>query len=90
MSDRKKEIRRELSRKLSIRPTLQDLIDKRIIFNEYVDIYDIESFDRRADKPWLRLTQYDKATIRRELNEYKEHEMPVHEDSKRYTRFHRP
>ena len=62
MNERKKEIRRELSRKLSIRPTLQDLIDKRIIFNEYVDIYDIESFDRRADKPWLRLTQYDKVS----------------------------
>merc|ERR1711881_215170 len=90
MNERRESLKRELSRKLSIRPTLQELIDKKIIFNQYVDIYDIDHYDRRADKPWTRLTPHDKATIRKELNEFKEHEMSVHDDSKRYTRFHRP
>lgn len=40
----------------------------------------------RADKPWTRLTPKDKASIRKELNEFKEFEMEVHEDSKVYTR----
>jgi len=41
----------------------------------------------RADKPWTRLTPKDKASIRKELNEFKEFEMDVHEDSKIYTRY---
>lgn len=41
----------------------------------------------RADKPWTRLTPKDKASIRKELNDYKEFEMQVHEDSKIYTRY---
>ena len=83
-------LKRELSRKLSIRPSIQELIEKRIIFNQYVDIYDIDHYDRRADKPWTKLTPMDKAQIRKELNDFKEYEMPVHEESKKYTRFHRP
>ena len=56
------EIKRSLSRKLSMRPTLQQLIDRKIyvIFNEYVDIYDVDQYDRRADKPWTKLTPTDK------------------------------
>merc|ERR1712127_241197 len=76
-------IKRELSRKLSIRPSIQELIEKRIIFNQYVDIYDIDHYDRRADKPGTKLTPMDKAQIRKELNEFKEYEMPVHEESKK-------
>ena len=67
LADKKRDVKRELSRKLSIRPTLQDLIDKGVIFNEYVDIYDIENFDRKADKPWLRLTQYDKVSSKTQM-----------------------
>jgi hypothetical protein len=48
-----------------------------------VDIYDIDHYDRRADKPWTKLTPMDKAQIRKELNEFKEYEMPVHEESKK-------
>lgn len=87
----KQEIKRRLSRKLSVRPTVAELIARRILrFNEYVEVTDASSYDRRADKPWTRLTPADKAAIRKELNEFKSREMEVHEDSKQFTRFHRP
>ncbi|XP_047123069.1 phosphatase and actin regulator 4 isoform X4 [Hydra vulgaris] len=85
------ETRQRLSRKLSRRPTVKELRKKKIIgFNEYVEVFDVQEYDRRADKPWTRLTPKDKASIRKELNDYKENEMEVHEDSKIYTRFHKP
>ncbi|XP_061915247.1 phosphatase and actin regulator 2 [Entelurus aequoreus] len=87
----KQEIKRKLSRKLSVRPTVAELIARRILrFNEYVEVTDAKNYDRRADKPWTRLTPADKAAIRKELNEFKSTEMAVHEDSKHFTRFHRP
>lgn len=87
----KQEIKRRLSRKLSVRPTVAELVARRILcFNEYVEVTDASSYDRRADKPWTRLTPADKAAIRKELNEFKSREMEVHEDSKQFTRFHRP
>uniref|UniRef100_A0A3P8UW65 Phosphatase and actin regulator n=1 Tax=Cynoglossus semilaevis TaxID=244447 RepID=A0A3P8UW65_CYNSE len=76
---------------LSVRPTVAELIARRILrFNEYVEVTDAKDYDRRADKPWTRLTPADKAAIRKELNEFKSREMEVHEDSKQFTRFHRP
>ena len=75
-----------------------------IKFEEYVDVYEIQYVDRRADKPWTRLTAAEKASIRKELNQYKvtcfllifkeanlfqANEMEVHEESQFYTRFHR-
>ncbi|XP_019715738.1 phosphatase and actin regulator 2 isoform X6 [Hippocampus comes] len=87
----KQEIKRKLSRKLSVRPTVAELIARRILrFNEYVEVTDAKDYDRRADKPWTRLTPADKAAIRKELNEFKSTEMEVHEGSKHLTRFHRP
>lgn len=87
----KQEIKRRLSRKLSVRPTVAELVARRILrFNEYVEVTDASSYDRKADKPWTRLTPADKAAIRKELNEFKSREMEVHEDSKQFTRFHRP
>lgn len=87
----KQEIKRRLSRKLSVRPTVAELVARRILrFNEYVEVTDASTYDRRADKPWTRLTPADKAAIRKELNEFKSREMEVHEDSKQFTRFHRP
>uniref|UniRef100_A0A8C2ZRB6 Phosphatase and actin regulator n=2 Tax=Cyclopterus lumpus TaxID=8103 RepID=A0A8C2ZRB6_CYCLU len=87
----KQEIKRTLSRKLSVRPTVAELVERRILcFNEYVEVTDAKDYDRRADKPWTRLTPADKAAIRKELNEFKSREMEVHEDSKQFTRFHRP
>ncbi|XP_022538672.2 phosphatase and actin regulator 4A isoform X1 [Astyanax mexicanus] len=85
------EIKRRLTRKLSQRPTVAELQARKILrFHEYVESTHAEDYDRRADKPWTKLTPADKAAIRKELNEFKSSEMEVHEDSRVYTRFHRP
>ncbi|XP_053302104.1 phosphatase and actin regulator 4A isoform X7 [Pleuronectes platessa] len=85
------EIKRRLTRKLSQRPTVAELQERKILrFHEYVECTHAHDYDRRADKPWTKLTPADKAAIRKELNEFKSSEMEVHEESKIYTRFHRP
>ncbi|XP_023407745.1 phosphatase and actin regulator 2 isoform X1 [Loxodonta africana] len=85
----KMELKRRLSRKLSLRPTVAELQARRILrFNEYVEVTDSPDYDRRADKPWARLTPADKAAIRKELNEFKSTEMEVHEESRQFTRSH--
>ncbi|KFQ31689.1 Phosphatase and actin regulator 2, partial [Merops nubicus] len=90
----KREIKRRLSRKLSLRPTVAELQARRILrFNEYVEVTDSPDYDRRADKPWARLTPADKArdkSIRKELNEFKSTEMEVHEESRQFTRWVSP
>lgn len=87
----KEEKKRYLVRKLSFRPSIDELKERKIIkFNDYVEVTEAQDYDRRADKPWTRLTPKDKAAIRKELNEYKSKEMEVHEDSRHLTRFHRP
>ncbi|XP_058892057.1 phosphatase and actin regulator 4 isoform X2 [Kogia breviceps] len=87
----KREIKRRLTRKLSQRPTVAELLARKILrFNEYVEVTDAHDYDRRADKPWTKLTPADKAAIRKELNEFKSSEMEVHEESKHFTRYHRP
>ncbi|XP_074116014.1 phosphatase and actin regulator 2 isoform X2 [Cotesia typhae] len=87
----KEEKKRYLLRKLSFRPTVEELKEKKIIrFNDYIEVTQAHDYDRRADKPWTRLTPKDKAAIRKELNEFKTSEMAVHEDSRHLTRFHRP
>ena len=47
----------------------------------------IVSLLHRADKPWIRLRPEDKAAIRKELNEFKRHEMEVHPESEYMTRY---
>uniref|UniRef100_A0A8D2ZIZ0 Phosphatase and actin regulator 4 n=1 Tax=Scophthalmus maximus TaxID=52904 RepID=A0A8D2ZIZ0_SCOMX len=86
-----REIKRRLTRKLSQRPTVAELQARKILrFHEYVEVTDAQDYDRRAEKPWTKLTPADKAAIRKELNDYKSSEMEVHEESRIYTRFHRP
>uniref|UniRef100_A0A8C4LMI2 Phosphatase and actin regulator n=1 Tax=Equus asinus TaxID=9793 RepID=A0A8C4LMI2_EQUAS len=59
----KMELKRRLSRKLSLRPTVAELQARRILrFNEYVEVTDSPDYDRRADKPWARLTPADKVS----------------------------
>lgn len=83
----KEEKKRFLLRKLSFRPTVEELKEKKIIrFNDYIEVTQAHDYDRRADKPWTRLTPKDKAAIRKELNEFKSSEMAVHEDSRHLTR----
>uniref|UniRef100_A0AAQ4QZN0 Phosphatase and actin regulator n=1 Tax=Gasterosteus aculeatus aculeatus TaxID=481459 RepID=A0AAQ4QZN0_GASAC len=90
--EEKREIKRRLTRKLSQRPTVEELRQAKILiqFSDYVEVSDAQDYDRRADKPWTRLTAADKAAIRKELNDFKSHEMEVHESSRHLTRFHRP
>uniref|UniRef100_A0A8C7I3B4 Phosphatase and actin regulator n=1 Tax=Oncorhynchus kisutch TaxID=8019 RepID=A0A8C7I3B4_ONCKI len=87
-----RELKKRLSRKLSQRPTVEELREAKILtrFSDYVEVADAQDYDRRADKPWTRLTAADKAAIRKELNEFKNTEMEVHEGSRHLTRFHRP
>ncbi|KAM9320157.1 phosphatase and actin regulator 4 [Gastrophryne carolinensis] len=83
----KREIKRRLTRKLSQRPTIAELLERKILrFNEYVEVTDAHDYDRRADKPWTKLTPADKAAIRKELNDFKSTEMTVHAESKHLTR----
>ncbi|XP_033980533.1 phosphatase and actin regulator 4A isoform X2 [Trematomus bernacchii] len=85
------EIKRRLTRKLSQRPTVAELEARKILrFHQNVESTHAHEYDRRADKPWTKLTPADKAAIRKELNEFKSSEMEVHEESRIYTRFHRP
>ncbi|KAI6660379.1 Phosphatase and actin regulator 4B-like [Oopsacas minuta] len=81
-----------LVRQLSRRPTVKELRDRRILisFADYAEVAEALDYDRRADKPWTRLTAEDKAMIRQELNSFKEREMQVHPESAIYTRFHKP
>jgi len=41
-----------------------ELKERRIIkFNDYIEVTEVELYDRRADKPWLRLTPKDKVHL---------------------------
>ncbi|KAG7264205.1 hypothetical protein CRUP_033461 [Coryphaenoides rupestris] len=87
------ESRQQIGTKLtSQRPTVEELREAKILirFSDYVEVAEAQDYDRRADKPWTRLTAMDKAAIRKELNEFKSTEMEVHESSRHFTRFHRP
>lgn len=86
------EIKAVLERKLSRRPTVKELRERMILihFADYAEVIECEDYDRRADKPWIRLRPEDKAAIRKELNDYKKNEMPVHPHSEYMTRYHKP
>ena len=62
------------------------LLIQIIKFSDYIEVTPCHEYDRRADKPWTRLTPKDKASIRKELNDFKSNEMDVHEDSRHLTR----
>ncbi|MGH0172072.1 UNVERIFIED_CONTAM: hypothetical protein FKN15_062685 [Acipenser sinensis] len=86
--EERREIKQRLNRKLNQRPTVDELRDRKILirFSDYVEVAKAQDYDRRADKPWTRLSAADKAAIRKELNEYKSNEMQVHASSKHLTR----
>uniref|UniRef100_A0A3B4XV81 Phosphatase and actin regulator 4 n=1 Tax=Seriola lalandi dorsalis TaxID=1841481 RepID=A0A3B4XV81_SERLL len=63
-----REIKRRLTRKLSQRPTVAELQARKILrFHEYVEVTDAQDYDRRADKPWTKLTPADKVCIQYRL-----------------------
>lgn len=49
---------------LSQRPTVEELRERKILirFSDYVEVADAQDYDRRADKPWTRLTAADKVS----------------------------
>lgn len=49
---------------LSQRPTVEELRQAKILirFSDYVEVSDAQDYDRRADKPWTRLTAADKVS----------------------------
>ena len=71
--------------------SILELRERKIIrFCDYIEVSECDDVDRRADKPWTRLTPRDKQMIRKELNDYKSLEMEIHPESAKYTRFHPP
>jgi len=50
---------------LSQRPTVEELRHAKILirFCDYVEVADAQDYDRRADKPWTRLTAADKVSV---------------------------
>ncbi|VDM30784.1 unnamed protein product [Hydatigera taeniaeformis] len=55
------EVKPETATNLSFRPSVEELKNRRIIrFNDYVEVTEAVTYDRRADKPWTRLTPKDK------------------------------
>lgn len=57
---------------MSFRPTIEELRERKIIkFHEYVEVTDASEYDRRADKPWTRLTPKDKVNFQADINMYR-------------------
>ena len=48
-----------------MRPTVKELVERKVLLNwhEYVEVYEVQNYDRRGDKPWTRLTPQDKVNI---------------------------
>lgn len=63
---------RVCSFQLSQRPTVEELRQAKILirFSDYVEVSDAQDYDRRADKPWTRLTAADKASITTQTSQF--------------------
>jgi len=50
---------------LNQRPTVDELRDRKILirFSDYVEVAKAQDYDRRADKPWTRLSAADKVCV---------------------------
>uniref|UniRef100_A0A4W3JAP4 Phosphatase and actin regulator n=1 Tax=Callorhinchus milii TaxID=7868 RepID=A0A4W3JAP4_CALMI len=62
--EERREIKQRLNRKLNQRPTVDELRDRKILirFSDYVEVAKAQDYDRRADKPWTRLSAADKVS----------------------------
>lgn len=51
---------------LNQRPTVDELRERKILirFSDYVEVAKAQDYDRRADKPWTRLSAADKVAKR--------------------------
>lgn len=50
---------------LNQRPTVDELRERKILirFSDYVEVAKAQDYDRRADKPWTRLSAADKVAL---------------------------
>ncbi|XP_036389424.1 phosphatase and actin regulator 3a isoform X2 [Megalops cyprinoides] len=64
--EERREIKQRLNRKLNQRPTVNELRERKILirFSDYVEVAKAQDYDRRADKPWTRLSAADKVGAR--------------------------
>lgn len=55
---------------LNQRPTVDELRDRKILirFSDYVEVAKAQDYDRRADKPWTRLSAADKVAKENHLS----------------------
>lgn len=55
---------------LNQRPTVDELRDRKILirFSDYVEVAKAQDYDRRADKPWTRLSAADKVSVQDKSN----------------------
>lgn len=53
---------------------MEELRQAKILirFSDYVEVSDAQDYDRRADKPWTRLTAADKASITAQTSQFEE------------------
>eukprot|EP00045_Choanoeca_perplexa_P003817 m.33645 g.33645 ORF g.33645 m.33645 type:complete len:344 (+) comp12249_c0_seq3:103-1134(+) len=89
-SQQREAVEEQLTEQLSRRSSRHDLVKRRILFQEGVEVITVDHMtaeDRHVEPTWASLTAEDKLHIRKELNELKA-EMPVHEESKGNTRWH--
>uniref|UniRef100_A0A8B9HE33 Uncharacterized protein n=1 Tax=Astyanax mexicanus TaxID=7994 RepID=A0A8B9HE33_ASTMX len=58
---------RQPGKSLNQRPTVDELRDRKILirFSDYVEVAKAQDYDRRADKPWTRLSAADKVCDRK-------------------------
>ncbi|TPX40181.1 hypothetical protein SeLEV6574_g06746 [Synchytrium endobioticum] len=91
---RRKSLEAALESKLSKRPNLSEILDSKILnFAETVEVlptFRKSEYNRKPDgnATFRKLTPQMKVQIREELNNFKRHEMPVHETSRSNTCFH--
>ncbi|KAI9090997.1 hypothetical protein DFS34DRAFT_597396 [Phlyctochytrium arcticum] len=91
---RKSQVADALDSRLRERPEIDELAERRILmFAETVEVlptFRKSEYNRKPDgnATFRKLTPQMKVVIREELNTFKKHEMPVHEQSLRNTCFH--
>lgn len=63
---------------LNQRPTVDELRERKILirFSDYVEVAKAQDYDRRADKPWTRLSAADKVAQRVALRRFQLNEWP--------------
>ena len=71
-------------------PKKPALKNRKIVkFSDNIEVTTCDEYDRSVYMPSKGLPSKEKASIHKELNDFKSNEMDVHEDSRHLTWFHR-